>query len=205
MSLRRGALHSAMIGAVILVAAGTVHSQADKEKVAERVARLIGQLGDDRFDEREAASRELEEVGDPALGSLRKAAASSRDAEIRRRAEQIIELIAARARREELARWAGSWRSPDGVWLKITEDRWSSGTPTFGPVAGTMWITEIEDKMVRADFAVKEGPTKGKYARAIFRLDGDALHYCATYDGQYPTEFKTVGNCFACVFRRVKE
>jgi hypothetical protein len=194
-----------MFGMVILIATGTVFSDGDKEIVATRIGRLIEQLGDDQFDRREAASRKLEGVGDPALGPLRKAAASNRDAEIRWRAERIIEQIAARAGRKELAKWAGSWKSPDGVWLKITGDQWSSGTPTFGPTAGTMWITEIKDRMVLAEFAVKEGPTKGRYPKAIFRLDGDALHYCATYDSQYPTEFKTVGNCFACVFQRVKE
>jgi RNA polymerase sigma factor (sigma-70 family) len=53
------------------------------------VARLIGQLGDDDFDLREAATARLKAVGEPALPALRKALASD-DPEVRRRAGRII-------------------------------------------------------------------------------------------------------------------
>jgi uncharacterized protein (TIGR03067 family) len=173
--------------------------------LAARIARLIKQLGDDSFAKRNAASRELAAIDAPAAPALRKAADTDLDPEIRARAGRILEAIACRARRRELTKLSGSWKSPENVWLEINGDRWSSGTPTFGPTAGTMWIGEIKDKILFVDFAVEAGPTKGHLAKAIFLLDGDALHYCATYDGQYPTEFKTVGNCFTCVFQREKQ
>ena len=57
------------------------------------IARLVKQLGDDDFDQREAASKALTKVGEPALEVLRKAAASSGDVEVRHRAGQLIEAI----------------------------------------------------------------------------------------------------------------
>jgi Tol biopolymer transport system component len=59
------------------------------------VQRLITQLGSDDFDEREAASRLLADVGAPALPALEKALRSE-DLEIRRRAGRLIPGIRAR-------------------------------------------------------------------------------------------------------------
>src|SRR5262245_11709233 len=56
------------------------------------VERLIKQLGSDEFDEREAATKRLQEIGDRALGALDKAATSA-DAEVRRRAEYILDKL----------------------------------------------------------------------------------------------------------------
>src|SRR5262245_3453121 len=194
------ALNLAVTCAVCAVGDHPIH-----EPVKDRIARLINQLGDDAFAKREAASKELQAIGEPAADALRKASTSDADPEIRRRAEGVLRALAARARKKELSTFAGSWKSPEGVWMKFNGNRWTSGTPTFGPCAGVMWISEIKEKEVLADFAVEEGPTKGRICKAIFRLDGDSLHYCGTYDDRYPTEFKTVGNDYSCVFKRVKE
>jgi hypothetical protein len=59
----------------------------------ERIAALIRQLGDEKFAVRQAASNELEAIGEPALAALRKAAASGDNPEIRRRAEQLVRAI----------------------------------------------------------------------------------------------------------------
>jgi WD40 repeat protein len=56
------------------------------------VERLIKQLGSDEFVERETATKRLQEIGDPALGALDKAATSA-DAEVRRRAEYILDKL----------------------------------------------------------------------------------------------------------------
>jgi hypothetical protein len=64
-----------------------------KEK-AEEFKKLIGQLGSKDFNEREAASKRLEKIGKPALDSLRDVFQKSKDAEIRRRASQLISSIA---------------------------------------------------------------------------------------------------------------
>jgi hypothetical protein len=66
-----------------------------------RLERLIGQLGSARFAEREAAARELESIGPPALEALRKAGTNP-DAEIRRRAASLIPAIEQRAEIDSL-------------------------------------------------------------------------------------------------------
>jgi hypothetical protein len=69
---------------------------------AADVERLVQQLGSDRYAEREAASKALAEIGEPAMKPLRKAA-SSDDAEVRRRAKQLLEDIPARLQAQVLA------------------------------------------------------------------------------------------------------
>src|SRR5213080_2230450 len=56
----------------------------------KEIARLVKQLGSDVFEERDAATKRLKEIGKPALDALGKAKDSL---EVRRRAEQIIAVI----------------------------------------------------------------------------------------------------------------
>src|SRR4051794_21832606 len=58
----------------------------------KEVERLVKQLGHDDFDKREEATMRLKEIGEPALVALVKAK-SSDDAEVRRRAEEILLVI----------------------------------------------------------------------------------------------------------------
>ena len=58
--------------------------------------RLIDQLGSERFKDREQATHELSKLGKSALPSL-KEATNSLDAEVRRRAQQLVEQIEAPA------------------------------------------------------------------------------------------------------------
>jgi len=51
---------------------------------------LIQQLGSPKFTERQAATKRLEAIGQPAAEALRRAAATSPDAEIRRRSEGLL-------------------------------------------------------------------------------------------------------------------
>jgi RNA polymerase sigma factor (sigma-70 family) len=102
-----------------------------------RIAQLIGQLGSSKFREREAASKALEGIGEPALDALRRAAASPPDLESLRRAEQLIERI---ERRWELRRFVGHTDavpgmalSPDGK-LAVSTGR-SESSPRVWDVA----------------------------------------------------------------------
>jgi hypothetical protein len=61
-----------------------------RDETAARVSRLIARLGSDDFAEREAATRELEAVGAPALAALREVAAKTEDEEVRRRAGELV-------------------------------------------------------------------------------------------------------------------
>jgi hypothetical protein len=67
----------------------TVNS-ADRDTIAA----LIKRMGDDSFDEREKASAGLIEIGPRAEPQLREAAERNNDAEVRRRAEECLALLA---------------------------------------------------------------------------------------------------------------
>jgi hypothetical protein len=75
-----------------LTLTGAGKPAADPDADAARIAKLISQLGSDSFAEREQARKELETVGTPALGALRKAVRTG-DLETRRRATELIRVI----------------------------------------------------------------------------------------------------------------
>ena len=64
------------------------------------IDRLIRQLGSDQFDQREAASKALAALGESARGALLKAATGSDDAEVRWRAEKLVEALDTKLYRE---------------------------------------------------------------------------------------------------------
>lgn len=86
---------------VALALAGLVSlSAADKpapKSDPATIGKLIEKLGSDTFEDREAASKALDEIGLPALKALEKAA-TSKDAEVRKRASALAERIAGRER-----------------------------------------------------------------------------------------------------------
>src|SRR5690349_11910114 len=67
---------------------------------ADDIARLIDQLGSASFPEREAGSERLDAIGAPALEALHKATKSA-DAEVRRRAGDLVERIGRRVESEK--------------------------------------------------------------------------------------------------------
>jgi WD40 repeat protein len=69
-----------------------VPTQATPPDTSE-IERLIEQLGSPNFAEREAAAKRLNDMGESALDSLRKAAAGSKDAEIRRQSLSLVKTI----------------------------------------------------------------------------------------------------------------
>src|SRR5262249_53310842 len=80
-----------MTGGMLFVACDS--SAADETKGPDRdIERLINLLGSPHFKEREQATRELSKFGMSALPGL-KAAGKSREAEVRRRALQLVEQI----------------------------------------------------------------------------------------------------------------
>jgi hypothetical protein len=75
----------------ILLGAGPNRGAADEATKSEQdIKSLVNQLGSKRFKEREEAARELSQLGRAALPSLQEAALSP-DAELRRRAQQLLE------------------------------------------------------------------------------------------------------------------
>src|SRR5262249_27588708 len=125
-----------VVALALVAGVGSLRGDSGEAAKSDRVAALIKQLGDDAFAKREAASKELEDIGEPALVALRRAAASSEDLEIRRRAESIIQTIATRvadaAIKRQLAAFKGKWNVEftNGVkeMCQIGEDRTASVT-----------------------------------------------------------------------------
>src|SRR5262245_21772657 len=63
------------------------------------IERIIRQMGSDDYFEREAASKELAAIGEPAREALEKAA-NGNDAEVQRRASKLVEALDAKVYRE---------------------------------------------------------------------------------------------------------
>jgi hypothetical protein len=58
-----------------------------------RIANLIADLGSPQFSKREAATAALDRIGKPALAALRQARSDSKDPEVRRRTEGLVDRI----------------------------------------------------------------------------------------------------------------
>jgi uncharacterized protein (TIGR03067 family) len=185
------------------------------------VAHLIKQLGDDAFMTREAASKELDGIGESALDALRKAARSSDDPEIRRRADKILRAITGRVAEKVAKELDGTWHlitlQANGVEVLGEDKAW---TFTFrdgrfelqaaGKVyqAGTVQVTDPFVSPRAADLTVSaEGG--GTAVAAIYAVEGDTLKYCsmAGGTGRHPKELraKQGDGCEYSVWRRVKK
>jgi len=186
---------------MLIAHAGTLRGDPGKETEAERIARLIKQLGDDAFKKREDASRELDAIGEPALGSLRKAAASSDDAEIRRRAEKIAGDVAARglavAAKKEIEGLQGTWHSTSTEAAGVRQsgenkadrhffsgDQWTCKAGDAVVQIATIKIIEVSDKLVKIDFLITDGARKGDTWVGLYERSGDELKWCGGYVGE---------------------
>jgi hypothetical protein len=105
------------------------------------------------------------------------------------------------AMKKELAKFEGTWMDDDLSRMTFKGNRWNSGTPTFGPISGTMKIVEVRKGIVLADLEVDQGGQG--MVRAIFRIEGDTLNYCGTYADTRPTEFQSTDVNVAYVLKRV--
>jgi hypothetical protein len=112
------------VGALAML--GT-HATASAVEVAT-VEHLVRELGNEAFDEREAASQALRQIGEPALSALRRAALNE-DPEIRRRASELVtEIEAVRAERMRVRVLAAL----DGLEGRFEVDRDRPGCPLIG-------------------------------------------------------------------------
>ncbi|HKI34595.1 MAG TPA: hypothetical protein VKA46_22255 [Gemmataceae bacterium] len=68
---------------------------------AERIAKLVKQLGSDSREDVEKATKELEEIGAPALGALREAAKDG-DGDVKSRAEALVKKVETKAAADKL-------------------------------------------------------------------------------------------------------
>lgn len=218
--MRPYAVVGSLVGLLLVAQAGALRGEPDKKKAeAERIARLIEQLGDDDFDKREAATRELTAFGEPALAAL-KAALSSEDLEIRRRARRISETITARlaeaAAKVELAKLQGVWTvasyEVEGKQLRgedkrctisITGDKWvgkwAKDQGGEQVEAGVLKFVNLGKSPLAVDLVHTDGPYKGATTYAIVRVVGDKLEYCyRDRADNRPTEFATKAGDTKC-------
>ena len=197
----------AVLGVMLGAQSGTLRGDSGRETDADKIARLIRQLGDDAFPKREAADRELEAIGAPALAALRDAAAASRDAEIRWRAERLSYKVVEAVARAELARLQGTWtvasyevegkRLPDKdkrSAMTITGDKWvAKWAKEDGGLqveSGVLKLVSPEKSPLAVDFVHLDGPHKGSTVFAIGRVDGDTFKVCYRDRAESrPTEF----------------
>ena len=172
--------------------------------MAARVARLIRQLGHDEFAKREAASKELDAIGEPALDALRKAAASSDDAEIRRRAERIVDAVTGRIRaaaaKADIEKLRGTWYIVSFSNQGVTTGEDKTCTITYDGTKytqrrgdqllaeGVIEIVDVTARPKRIDYTVTGGLYKGLYVQSIYTVDGDDHQICSVA-GTRPTEF----------------
>jgi uncharacterized protein (TIGR03067 family) len=189
---------------------GALLSADDNRKVTENAGpvksekemkRLIDQLGSNQFTDREQATEKLFKLGKSALPSL-KEAAKSPDAEIRRRAQQLVERISAPDLEKELAKLRGTWRvvamTLDGV--EATADRLKQmplitikgssfywGENEQGP-GGTIVSINPTANPKTIEYLNFDGTTH----LGIYEFDGDTFKDCLTMDSKKrPKEFTT--------------
>jgi uncharacterized protein (TIGR03067 family) len=174
--------------------------------MADRVARLVKQLGHDQFAKREAASKELNAIGEPALDALRKATTED-NAEIRRRAASLRDAITGRIRaavtRKELEKLQGAWSlvsmetngkqimgEDKSFIITFKGDKWSLHVNGQLSQAGTVGQIEVKTKHNAIDLPITEGVNVGTTATSIYAVEGDLLRYL--YCGEpRATEFAT--------------
>ncbi|HEY7158134.1 MAG TPA: HEAT repeat domain-containing protein [Gemmataceae bacterium] len=90
--MRNRYLLPALLLGVGLTLMASLPSPAGESVDKEKIAKLIDQLGSGAFAERQKATKELAAIGAPALEALRKAA-QSEDAEVRKRANELVRKI----------------------------------------------------------------------------------------------------------------
>jgi formylglycine-generating enzyme required for sulfatase activity len=77
----------------ISLAQETPREPAPDQELSARIEQLLKRLGDDDFQKREVAQKELIEIGKPALEAMERTAASADDAEVKTRAKAIVQEI----------------------------------------------------------------------------------------------------------------
>jgi hypothetical protein len=168
--MRAGVFVCTVVALALVAGLGSLRGNSGKAAKSDRVATLIRHLGDDAFARREAASKELEDIGEPALTALRRAATSSDDLEIRRRAKRIIQTIASRAAhaavKRQLAAFKGKWniQFTNGVKevCQIHKDRTASVAEPLRTSNGKVEVRDGSVVIVYQDDRVERWTPVGK-------------------------------------------
>jgi uncharacterized protein (TIGR03067 family) len=210
-----------LVSLVLATEAGRAQEAAGKKPVAARIDSLIRQLGNEQFVRREAASKELERIGEPALPALRQAAAASQDPEIVRRAEQIIRAFTGRIAAKVLRELEGTWSlvTLEGNGAQVLgEDKARTFTFKGGRFelkhrnmiyqAGSVTVIDPFASPRSIDVIVLDGGSVYLTVAAICQVEGDTLKYCGSLNGAArPKAFGTKagdGSNYS-IWKRVKQ
>jgi uncharacterized protein (TIGR03067 family) len=200
----RSAFGWAAVGLVVLTTTSVFCAEVSKKAEQKRIARLIRHLGHDWYAKRKPASKELLAIGWPALAALRKAAASSEDAEIRRRARRLRQAIVSAAVAKEEKKFGGTL---EGFYLKCRgpggASEYDLDTLEVDFHAGMIEVKNPFDrKVIRFRWELVD-PTsnpkkmdfiepKGGRIRAIYKMEDETIHWCASQRGEArPNNFTT--------------
>jgi len=191
-----------LLGITASVGGGSARREPGNDASRERAADLVKQLGDEKFANRERATRELIDIGEPALPSLRKAAAAS-DPEVRSRGERIMQAISRTVTARELERLQGAWAlvryETDGKRVKgedkthlivFNGEEWTLQIAGQLFQAGTVQRIEVKEKLNAIDLLITQGSSGGVTAVSIYAIQGDSLKYLNCNEPR-ATEFTT--------------
>lgn len=168
--MRAGTFVCAVVALILAAGVASLRGNSGIAAETDRVAALIQQLGANSFTQREAASKELEDIGEQALAALRKAATVRNDVEIHWRAERIIHVITTRAAdaaiQRELAAFIGKWNVEftNGVKevAQICSDRTASVEEPLRTSSGKVDIKDGSVVIVYLDDRVERWTPIGK-------------------------------------------
>jgi uncharacterized protein (TIGR03067 family) len=171
----------------------------------DRIAALVRQLGDKEFAKREAASKELGVIGEPARDAL-KAAAAGADAEVSQRALKVLGTLDARARaaaaKADLEKLQGTWYTTSVGSAGTTAGEDKTDTITYEGTKyvqrrsgyvfseGTIEIVDATARPKRIDYFPTGGTAKGGHVCSIYMLSGEEHVICSgTGPAGRPGEF----------------
>lgn len=143
MSMAPRAFASSLAVLFLAAALAPARGQDQGGSLDERVGRLIDRLGDPDFETREAATRELAEIGEAALPGLRRAA-SGDDPEVAWRAKKVAALIEA-----ERERRAQRTPPPEGPRSRGSEDPDFPAPPFPGQPQGMGDLEDMTEQLQR--------------------------------------------------------
>jgi uncharacterized protein (TIGR03067 family) len=217
--MRTGMPAWAAIGLACAAVLGTSLGDPKDDAQRDRIAALVRQLGDKEFAKREAATKELDAIGEPARDALKKAVGGS-DAEVRQRAQKVLDSLDAKVRataaRKDLEKLQGTWYTTAIQYPGTTagEDRFDTityeGTKYIqrrnGYVfsVGTIEIVDATAKPKRIDYFGADGVMKGTHVYSIYTLDGEEHAVCSSQaPSDRPGEFSSKAG-YLRVMRREK-
>src|ERR1700758_2540078 len=153
---RQQCLGGGMVARISLVLSAIITASPMILAETPETERLIQQLGSSLFNEREAAAKKLEALGEQVLKPLEKAVATAPDPEVRNRSQRLITTI-----RAQLARSGDSRRlGGHGDTLSIAEFSADAGLLLTGGYDKVAHIWEVKSGKVLTSLTGHRGPVR---------------------------------------------